>query len=133
LIVKADDLGVALAANTSKSAAGAVARAIGRGLVGGMPAFLKVLGIVGTAAMIWVGGGIIVHGLEEYGFATLGHLIHHAAEIAAAAFPLAGLTEWLVTAAGSGLVGLLVGAALIPITGFILAPAWRSVTRLRTA
>jgi predicted DNA repair protein MutK len=133
LIVKADDVGVALAANTSKTAVSRVTRAIGRGLVAGMPVFLKILGIVGTAAMIWVGGGIIVHGLEEYGFASLGHIIHHAAETAAAAVPLAGLTEWLVTAAGSGIVGLLVGAALIPMTGFILAPTWRAVTRLGTA
>lgn len=133
LIVKADDAGVAMAANTSRSAFGSLVRGIGRALVKGMPGFLKILAIVGTAAMIWVGGGILVHGLESYGLPQIGHAIHAAAVGAAGvAGPLAGTVEWVVTAAGSGLVGLVVGAALIPVTSFILAPAWNSVARLRT-
>jgi uncharacterized protein len=128
LIVKADDVGLALAQNRSGSPLGSLARGLGRGLVGGMPVFLKLLGVVGTAAMIWVGGGIIVHGLEEYGFPAIGHAIHDAAEVAGHALPAAaGVIEWLVTAAGSGIVGLVVGAALIPVTGFMLAPAWKAV------
>ena len=83
--------------------------------------------------MIWVGGGIIVHGLEEYGLPAIGHAIRHAAEVAGhGPAPVAGAAEWIVTAAGSGLVGLLVGAALIPLTGLVLAPAWKFVTGLRT-
>ncbi len=133
LIVKADDIGVALARSGAGSALGGAARAVGRGLVLGMPVFLKILGVVGTAAMIWVGGGIIVHGLEEYGLPAIGHAIHHAAEVAGHGLaPVAGAAEWIVTAAGSGLVGLLVGAALIPLTGLVLAPAWKFVTGLRT-
>ena len=133
LIVKADDAGVAMAANTSRSAFGSLVRGIGRALVKGMPGFLKILAVVGTAAMIWVGGGILVHGLESYGLPQIGHAIHAAAVGAAGvAGPLAGTVEWVVTAAGSGLVGLVVGAALIPVTSFILAPAWNSVARLRT-
>ncbi|RZM00058.1 MAG: DUF808 domain-containing protein, partial [Sphingomonas sp.] len=61
LIVKADDAGLAMAASTSTSAFGSVTRALGRGIVTGMPPFLALLAIVGTAAMIWVGGGILVH------------------------------------------------------------------------
>jgi predicted DNA repair protein MutK len=111
---------------------GRVARATGRGLVLGMPVFLKLLAVVGTAAMIWVGGGILVHGLEAYGLPLVAHLIHDAATLAAQAVPaLAGVLEWVVTAAGSGIVGLLVGAALIPLTGFVLAPAWKALTGLR--
>ncbi len=126
LIVKADDAGVVLAANTSPSVFGRISRAVGRMLVRGMPVFLKVLGIVGTAAMVWVGGGILVHGLEEYGLAAIGHFIHHLAEMAGHAVPaIGGAVEWIVTAAGSGVVGLAVGAALIPITSLLLAPAWR--------
>ena len=60
---------------------------LGRGLVLGMPVFLKALGAVGTAAMVWVGGGIIIHGLEEYGLAWLGHAVHGAAEAAASGPP----------------------------------------------
>jgi predicted DNA repair protein MutK len=124
LIVKADDVGVALASMNSS-----IARPLGRALVLGMPVFLKLLGIVGTAAMVWVGGGILVHGLEEYGLKSIGGSIHHAAEAAGAAVPaIRSFAQWLVEAAGSGIVGLVVGAALIPITGLILAPAWKAVT-----
>lgn len=123
LIVKADDAGVALA----KGSTGA-GRALGRGLVFGMPYFLKALAVVGTAAMIWVGGGIIVHGLEEYGFDTLGHGIHDAAVAVADALVVAhGFVEWLVAAALSGVVGLLVGAVIIPLTEHVIAPVWHAV------
>ena len=67
LIVKADDFGVALANNGHASVLAGTGRALGRALVRGMPVFLTILCIVGTAAMIWVGGGIVLHGLEVYG------------------------------------------------------------------
>jgi predicted DNA repair protein MutK len=128
LIVKADDIGVALAANQSDSILGSASRSVGRGLVYGMPGFLKLLGIVGTAAMIWVGGGIIVHGLEHYGLTAIGHAIHRAAEVTAHLVPFAqAAVEWIVSAAGAGVVGLVVGAILIPVTGYAIAPAWRAV------
>ncbi len=60
IIVKADDVGLAMTRGGT-----AIGRAIGRALVRGMPALLKLLAIVGTAAMIWVGGGILLHGLER--------------------------------------------------------------------
>jgi uncharacterized protein len=152
LIVKADDAGVALArgerplsrllgvgrhAAPSGPASGAdrllrpLTQALGRGLVYGMPLFLKALSVVGTAAMIWVGGGIILHGLEEYGLAALGHAVHDAAEAVGHALPFgAAAAEWAVTAAASGILGLLVGAALIPFVQYVAAPAWK---RLRGA
>jgi predicted DNA repair protein MutK len=130
LIVKADDVGVALAGNKATSALGGLSRAVGRGLVVGMPVLLKLLAVIGTAAMVWVGGGIVVHGLEEYGLPGIGRGIHHAAEMAAGAVPAgAGLAEWLVTAAGSGIVGLVIGAALIPLTGMVMAPIWTRLTQ----
>ena len=52
-----------------------------------MPVFLTFLSAAGTAAMIWVGGGIIVHGLEAYGLHSVGQAIHAAAEAAAQALP----------------------------------------------
>jgi len=72
LIVKADDVGVALARNDGTSVIGSAGRVLGRGLVRGMPSFLTVLSVVGTAAMIWVGGGIVLHGLEVYGPPSIG-------------------------------------------------------------
>ena len=115
LIVKADDVGVALAGSGSASVFGSPTRALGRALVLGMPVFLKVLGVVGTAAMIWVGGGIIVHGLEVYGLPWIGHAIHVGGDAAHALPLVGGAAEWAVTAAGSGLVGLVIGAVLIPV------------------
>jgi predicted DNA repair protein MutK len=126
LIVKADDAGVALAQTGS-----APIRALGRGIVLGMPYLLKLLAVVGTAAMVWVGGGIILHGLEEYGLGGLAHALHDASAATAAAIPsIGGLAGWLVTALGSGIFGLVIGAALVPVVEKLLVPAWR---RLRPA
>ena len=109
LIVKADDAGVALARSGSAPMPG-----LGRALVAGMPPFLSALAGIGTAAMLWVGGGIIVHGLEEFGITTPAHAIHGVAAAAGAATGgLAPVVEWLIGAAGSGLVGVTVGAVLV--------------------
>ena len=81
-----------------------------------MPFLMKFLSVVGTAAMIWVGGGIILHGLEEFGFTALPHGLHHLAEVAGHAVPAAGgAVEWIVGAVGSGLVGLAIGAMVVAI------------------
>jgi predicted DNA repair protein MutK len=109
MIVKMDDVGLHLAERRLSPL-----RLVGRGLVLGMPIIMKALSVIGTAAMIWVGGGIVVHGLEEFGVTGPGHVIHDAA--AAAGHALSGahaIVEWLVTAAGSGLVGLVVGAMIV--------------------
>jgi len=126
LIVKADDVGVALAKHDGGSAAGRMSRAVGRALVLGMPGFLTFLGAVGTAAMIWVGGAIFVHGLETFGVHSVGQAIDAAAEAAAHMLPsAAGPVKWTVMAALSGVVGLAIGAVSIPIVGFALAPVWK--------
>ncbi len=133
LIVKADVAGLALARYQRPGALGGLVRGFGRGLVKGMPVLLTLLAIVGTAAMIWVGGGIIVHGLEIYGWDALGHFIHDIAEKAAHSVPVAqGFVSWLVSAIGSGIVGLAIGAALIPVAGHVVAPLFRLAGRLRT-
>ncbi len=129
LIVKADDVGLAFA----RRGTGALA-AVGRGLVRGMPGFLKGLALVGTAAMVWVGGGIIVHSLASYGIDGPEHLIHAVAVAGADAVPAAaGVVAWIVTAVGSGIVGLAVGFALIPVIGKIVAPLWATIARRRGA
>ena len=128
LIVKADDVGVVLAKNDGVSIVGGMSRALGRALVFGMPGFLTFLGAAGTAAMIWVGGGIIVHGLDAYGVHSVGQVISSAAGAAAHLLPSAeGPLRWTVMAFLSGIVGLLVGAVSIPIVGFVFAPAWKLV------
>jgi uncharacterized protein len=111
LIVKMDDIGLHLAGTSS-----AVLRVIGRALVRGMPKLLALLSAVGTAAMIWVGGGIILHGIEQFGFTALPHFVHHMAEQAGHASPVAGgAIEWLVGAIGSGIFGVIIGAAIVAI------------------
>lgn len=111
LIVKMDDIGLHLAQRSS-----AVSQAVGRTLVKGMPALLAALSTIGIAAMIWVGGGIILHGLHEFHLTPLPEWVDHAAEAAGAAVPMAsGLAAWLVEAAGSGVLGLVVGAVIVVI------------------
>ena len=93
-----------------------------------MPTLLVLIGAIGTAAMIWVGGGIVVHGIETYGLTAIGHAIHHAAEISAHALTsIAAMVEWVVTAIGFGIVGLAIGAIAIPVMGFVVGPTWRSL------
>ncbi len=109
LIVKMDDIGLHLAKGGS-----AALQSLGRGLVRFMPVLMRILSVVGVAAMIWVGGGIIVHGLEVFHLEALPHAIHGFAEGAAHAVPVAhGFVEWLVTAIGSGIVGLVVGGVVV--------------------
>lgn len=115
LIVKADDMGMALARRDS-----AMLRAIGRGTVKGMPRILVLLSAVGTAAMIWVGGGIVLHGMEEYHLTGLPGLVHHAAVAAGGALPFAkGFVEWAAGALGSGIFGLLLGGLVVAILHLI--------------
>jgi uncharacterized protein len=107
LIVKMDDVGLHLSQRPGTAA-------LGRGLVKAMPILMSILSVVGVAAMIWVGGGILVHGLEAFHWEALPHALHGIAEGAAHAVPVAqGLVEWLVTAIGSGIIGLIVGGLIV--------------------
>ena len=125
LIVKMDDIGLHMAANQRTKAA----RAFGRGLVHAMPKLMTFLSVVGTAAMLWVGGNIVVHGLEVthlwlWPYAS----IHHLAQVAAAAVPTAaGLVGWFVTAFFDGIFGLILGAALVFAMEKAIAPLWRNI------
>ncbi|MCC7252634.1 DUF808 domain-containing protein [Hyphomicrobium sp.] len=106
LIVKADDFGVALAQR-----GGPVSGPIGRALVYGMPPFLQVLSVVGTIAMLWVGGGILVHGLAEYGIAGPEHWIHDVSEAVRSAVPVVSdALAWIAGALGAAVVGVVAGA-----------------------
>ncbi|SDQ09296.1 DUF808 domain-containing protein [Quadrisphaera sp. DSM 44207] len=109
LIVKMDDVGLHLAAKPSPG----VAR-VGRGLVKGMPRLLTALTVVGTAAMLWVGGHILLVGSHDLGLDALYDGVHHLEEAAAAATgALGGVVGWLVNTAASALLGLVVGAVVV--------------------
>ena len=109
LIVKMDDVGLNLAERPGKG----VAR-FGRGLVKAMPRLLTALTVVGTAAMLWVGGHILLVGTDELGFHALYGAVHHLEELAhEATGALGGVVAWLVNTVASALLGLVVGAAIV--------------------
>ncbi|MEM1273826.1 MAG: DUF808 domain-containing protein [Pseudomonadota bacterium] len=121
LIVKADDIGLAMAERGRTSAG----RALGRAIVRGMPKFLTLLTIVGTAAMLWVGGSIIVHAVAEIGWHGPEDAIH---SIAHSIGQGAGFIEWLVTAGIDGVLGLALGFATIPVVQRVLKPLFKGLT-----
>ncbi|QIK80007.1 DUF808 domain-containing protein [Sphingomonas piscis] len=108
LIVKLDDIGLHM---TKRRSGGA--QAFGRGLVQVVPKLLAVLGVVGTAAMLWVGGGILVHGLHEMHILefipdTVDHVAH-------AVGGDGGFLNWLAHAIGGAIVGAVVGGVIVAI------------------
>ena len=108
-IVKMDDIGLHLAERRS-----AGARVLGRAMVNAMPVLMRMLSVVGTAAMLWVGGGLIVHGLHEFHWDLVPGAIHHVAQGAAHGLPaIAPVVEWVVNAVGAGIVGLIVGGIVV--------------------
>lgn len=125
IIVKADDAGVALA----KSSRGAVS-ALGRGIVVGMPVFLKVLSFVGMLAMLWVGGGILIHGLHGLGVHGPESAVHHASEVVAGVVPvMQSFVGWLVGALIAGVLGVVVGALVDPLANHVIVPAFQGLKK----
>lgn len=78
-----------------------------------MPYLLQTLGIVGTVAMLWVGGGIIVHGLEHFGLDTLPHFIEKLSELALQVPAVGGVAAWSTFAACAAAVGLAIGSTIV--------------------
>jgi predicted DNA repair protein MutK len=113
-IVKMDDIGLALTQRNSR-----FAKWIGRGLVAGMPKLLTALSAIGTVAMLWVGGHILLVGTNTLGWHGPYGLVHHAEEFVhhalANAAGLGGVAAWLVNTAASAVIGLVVGAIVVAI------------------
>jgi len=104
LLVKMDDVGLHLAKRPET-------KRLGCALVAAMPKLLTVISVVGTAAMLWVGGSIILHQLAELGFAGPEHFaeaIEHAVHDAVG--PAGGVLGWVTYAAVAALMGLILGA-----------------------
>ncbi|KUJ81740.1 DUF808 domain-containing protein [Ruegeria profundi] len=120
MIVKMDDVGLYLAQNALTP----IGRGFGRGLVRAMPSVMKTLSIVGTAAMLWVGGSIIIHGMEVLGFAWLGHHIHDWAYAIghSVSEQWVGAVEWISKAMMDGVFGLAWGFVLIPVATKVIGP-----------
>ncbi|MFC0104130.1 DUF808 domain-containing protein [Sphingopyxis terrae] len=114
LIVKMDDIGLHMAKRGS-----AARQAIGRGLVNFMPSLLAALATIGTAAMLWVGGQIVLHGLHEYHIGGIAEALEALAHSVAGGLPLEGLWTWLIKATGDGIFGLLLGSVIVGVLHFV--------------
>lgn len=108
LIVKIDDIGLYLTKQASNAK-----QAVGRFLLRFVPKLLVTLSVVGTVAMLWVGGGIIVHGTHEVGFDAIYNVVHGAEyAVAGATGGLGGVLGWVTYAALSAVVGLVLGGII---------------------
>ena len=110
LIVKMDDVGLALAQRESPSS-----KKLGLSLVRAMPKLLAVLTIVGTAAMLWVGGHILLVGTHELGWDGLYDIVHDLEEKVADVGGIGGVLAWLINTAISAVIGFIVGAIIVAI------------------
>ena len=110
LIVKMDDVGLRMAESGRQSA-----ERIGRGLVAGMPKLLTLLSTVGTAAMVWVGGHILIVGADELGWHGPYDLVHSLEDPVHDISGVGGVLTWLVNTAASALVGLIVGFTVVAV------------------
>ena len=116
LIVTMDDVGLHLAEKPGRGTA-----KVGRALVLGMPKLLTFLTIVGTAAMLWVGGHILLVGTHDLGWDLLYDAVHHLEEDAHdAAGALGGVAGWLVNTVASAILGLAVGAVAVVVMALTL-------------
>ncbi|KQS06124.1 ABC transporter [Curtobacterium sp. Leaf183] len=105
LLVKIDDVGLRLMAHPSQGL-----RRLGDRVVRSMPAVFRTIGIVGTVAMLWVGGHLVIANLAEtfwHGPYDLLHVLTHAVE------PAGPVVEWLADTAASAVFGLLLGAVVV--------------------
>ena len=109
LIVKMDDIGLRLSQSATRATA-----SFGRGLVRAMPIVMSVLSKVGIAAMLWVGGHILLVGLDELGVSFLYDAVHHLEEeVHHALGAVGGVAAWLTNTLASALLGVLVGAVAV--------------------
>ncbi|MEX0153056.1 MULTISPECIES: DUF808 domain-containing protein [Microbacterium] len=105
LLVKIDDIGLRL----MKSHARGVRR-FGARVVASMPAVFRVISVVGTVAMLWVGGHLVLQNLAETLWAGPWDLVHHVTHAIEAAGPV---VEWIVETALSAVFGLALGLLIV--------------------
>ena len=115
LIVKMDDIGLSLAQRPAQ----AVAK-LGRGMVLAMPKLLTGLAVLGTAAMLWVGGHILLVGLKDLGASGPYNALTEVEDAAGEAVgALGGVVAWLIDTSVSALIGLVVGAVVVAVVTFV--------------
>lgn len=121
-IVKMDDFGLHLASADSR-----IANKFGRGLVIGMPKLLSTLSVVGTAAMLWVGGHILLVGSDHVGWHAPYEFVHRIEEhVHHAVGGVGGALAWLVNTGVSALIGVVVGGVVLTIVKLLHSVRHRS-------
>ena len=111
LIVKMDDVGLSLTQRASTAA-----QRVGHALVRAMPRLLAVISVVGTAAMLWVGGHILLVGADDLGWHAPYDLVHHLEEaVHDAVAGIGSLLAWLVNTTASAIIGLTWGAVVVAV------------------
>jgi predicted DNA repair protein MutK len=127
VIVKLDDLGVLMA----RKGRLAITRTLGHWTVRSVPKLLWLLTIVGTAAMLWVGGNIFIHGMHGLGLLQPSGFIEDMASRAATTVGtgLSASVQWFVTAFSDGVFGIVLGSLLILAISRIGTPVWNLATR----
>lgn len=106
LIVKMDDIGLGMVRR-------GVFPRVGHALVKGMPKVLTVLSTVGVIAMLWVGGHIILAGVDELGWHGLYGFVHHLEDGVAGVVGVGGFLAWLVNSVASAILGFVVGCIVV--------------------
>ena len=119
-IVKMDDVGLRMSQRPSSSAQRA-----GRLLVAGMPKLLAWLSVIGTAAMLWVGGHILLVGADELGWHAPYELVHDMEHAVDGVPAVGGVLAWAVNTAASAVVGLAVGSVIVAVAARV-RPAGRA-------
>jgi len=115
VVVKMDDVGLQLTQTASR-----IGQQVGRGLVAGMPKLLSALSAVGTVAMLWVGGHILLAGSDHLGWRTPHGLVHNVEDqVRHLVESVGGVLAWLVNTGMSALIGLVVGAAVVALTHLV--------------
>ncbi|MDN6245984.1 MAG: DUF808 domain-containing protein [Corynebacterium casei] len=102
LLVKMDDIGLSMLRRRNGNSP------LGSALVKSMPHVLNIIGVIGTAAMLWVGGHIIVAGLSDFDVTEPADIIHSLTDLVPA-----GFLTWLVDTAGSMVFGFIVGTIIV--------------------
>lgn len=126
LLVKADDFGARLArgALDPKDNRPGPVDNVGRTIVRVMPHIFSVIGVVGTVAMLWVGGHLVIANLAEIGVPVFHHVLEAAEHAVASA---GGFVTWLVETLLSGIFGVILGSLI----AWIVVGASALVRRLR--
>jgi uncharacterized protein len=109
-IVKMDDVGLSMTQRSSR-----VAQRVGRGLVAAMPKLLSALSTIGTVAMLWVGGHILLVGTDDLGWHAPYSVVHHWEEAVHHVGGVGGVLAWLINTAASAVIGLVVGSVVVAI------------------